>query len=55
MNNQKAADGGVVVGWFVWIVSHIEQINGVLQAVLLLLSIVATLFAMRYHYKRTPR
>lgn len=55
MNTQKAADGGVVVGWLGWVVSHIEQINGVLQAVLLVVSIVATLVAIRYHLKRMPK
>lgn len=55
MNTQKAADSGVAAGWLGWTVSHIEQINGVLQALLLIISIAATLIAMRYHYKRTPK
>jgi hypothetical protein len=50
---QKIADVGVTVGWFGWIVSHVEQINGILQTILLLASIVATVIAARYHLKRT--
>jgi hypothetical protein len=52
---QKIADGGVAVGWFGYIVSHIEQINGVLQTVLLIASIIATIIAARYHLRRTPK
>lgn len=55
MSTQKVADGGVLAGWLGWVVSHITQINGVLQALLLLTSIVATLIAARYHFKRTPK
>lgn len=52
---QRIADGGVAIGWFGYIVSHIEQINGVLQLVLLVTSIIATIIAARYHFKRTPK
>ena len=52
---QKVADGGVAVGWFGYIISHIEQINGVLQTLLLVTSIVATFIAARYHWRRTPK
>ena len=52
---QKAADAAVTIGWSGWLVSHIEQINSIAQFVLLLTSIVATVLAARYHYKRTPK
>jgi hypothetical protein len=52
---QKAADAGVTIGWFGWVVSHVEQINGILQTILLIASIVATFVAIRYHWKRTPK
>lgn len=52
---EKAAFCGMVCGWGVWIVSHIQQINSVLQAVLLLASIVATLITARYYHRRTPK
>ena len=55
MIQQKVADSGVAVGWFGYLVSHLEQVNGVLQTVLLLASIVATVVAARYHWKRTPK
>lgn len=55
MSTQKVADGSVVFGWLGWTVSHITQINGVLQALLLITSIVATLIAARYHYLKTPK
>lgn len=52
---QKAADSCAAMGWVVWVTSHIDQINSVLQSILLLVSIVGTLVALRYHYKRTPK
>lgn len=52
---QKAADSAVTVGWLGWLISHIEQVNGLLQFVLLVTSIAATLVAMRYHWRRTPK
>jgi hypothetical protein len=52
---QKVADGGVAVGWFGYIVSHAEQINGILQTILLITSIIATIIAARYHLRRTPK
>ena len=52
---QKIADGGAIIGWAGWFLSHLDQINGVLQFVLLLSSIVATVFAARYHLRKTPK
>jgi hypothetical protein len=52
---QRLADSGPVVGWGAWFISHIEQVNGVFQFVLLVTSIVATIIAARYHWKRTPK
>lgn len=49
---QKIADGGVVVAWIGWIVSHIAEINAFLQTGVLLLSIAATLIALRANLKR---
>jgi hypothetical protein len=52
---EAAALCGVACGWSTWLMSHIQQINGVLQAVLLLVSIVVTLITGRYYYRRTPK
>jgi hypothetical protein len=52
---QKLADGGPVFGWAAWLISHIEQVNGILQFLLLTVSIVATIIAARYHWKKTPK
>lgn len=52
---QRVADTGAVVGWIGWFLSHLDQINGVLQFILLVSSIVATVVAARYHFKKTPK
>ena len=52
---EKTAFCGMLCGWGMWLVSHIQQINGVLQAILLLTSIVVTLVTGRYYYRRTPK
>jgi hypothetical protein len=49
----KVADTGAAIGWGTWILTHITQINEFAQFVLLVTSIVATVFAARYHFKRT--
>lgn len=54
-DKQHLADAGAMVGWVGWVLSHLDQINGLLQTVLLLASIVATVVAIRYHLKRTPK
>lgn len=54
-DRQHLADAGAVVGWGGWVLSHLDQINGLLQTVLLIASIVATIVAIRYHLKRTPK
>jgi hypothetical protein len=50
---QKLADTGPIVGWGIWALSHIAQINSVFQFVLLITSIVATVFSARYYYKKS--
>lgn len=52
---RRLADGGTVVSWSGWLISHITEVNSLLQTVLLVVSIVAGLFAIRYHHRRTPR
>lgn len=42
---------GVGVAWFVWLASHLEQINDVLQTIALLLSIGASLAVLYRHIK----
>ena len=37
------------------ILSHIVEINEVLQLVLLIVSIAAGIVAIRYHWKKTPK
>jgi len=51
----KIADTAVPVGWGAWVVSHLAEVNEVLQFVLLATSIIATLIAIRYHVKNTPK
>jgi hypothetical protein len=52
MDAQRLADVGVPVGWTAWLLSHIAQFNSVAQFVLLISSIVATIFSARYYYKK---
>ena len=53
MNGQKIADIGAPIGLGVWVISHIAEINGLLQLVLLVSSIIATVLAARYHYLKS--
>lgn len=50
---QKVADTGAVIGWSGWFLSHLDQINGILQFLLLIASIAATVVAARYHWKKS--
>jgi hypothetical protein len=50
--SSKIADGGWITGLVVWYVSHIAQINEVLQHVILILTAVSLLAAIRYHWKK---
>lgn len=52
MNGQKVADGGLVLSWLAWFLSHIGQINGVMQFIALAFAIAASVVAMRYHTKQ---
>lgn len=44
---EKVASSGAVASWIGWVISHIEQINGLLQTAVLLLSITASVIAIR--------
>jgi len=37
------------------IISHLAQLNEILQTLLLITSIVAGCFSIRYHWKKTPK
>lgn len=55
MNKERLADTGAVTGFLGWFLSHLAQINGFLQFLLLLASIAAAIAATRYHLKNTRR
>jgi len=48
----KIADGGWIAGAAVWYVSHIAQINEVLQHVILILTVISLVAAIRYHTRK---
>lgn len=50
---EKIADTAAPVAWSVWIVSHIAEINAVLQGVALLAAIFGTLAAGIFHITKT--
>jgi len=52
---RNIADATVGLSWIGWAVSHHDQINGWLQTLLLICSIVATIVAARYHLFVAPR
>lgn len=54
-HKQTVADGTVIFSWLGWMISHIDQINSVLQFVLLIASIFATAVAARYHLRKTRK
>jgi hypothetical protein len=49
---QRLVDAAAPIGWLAWIFSHMTEINQVLQFVLLLASIFATVSAGLYHRKK---
>lgn len=55
MEQQHTADAAVAVTWSAWIISHISQINEVLQFFLLLLGLVSAVYAALWHRKRWRR
>jgi hypothetical protein len=48
----KVANSSVIFSWLAWFLSHIEQINSVVQFFVLLLAAVASICAIRYHTKK---
>ena len=54
-SQQQLADVGAVAAWTGWFLSHLVEINGVLQFILLLVSIAAGIVAIRYHLAKTPK
>ena len=53
--HDKGLWAGSAFGWVGWFFSHVREINDVLQTVLLLTSIAATIVAIVYHRSRTKR
>lgn len=52
-SQQKVADSLVGGAWFAWFFANIAAINQLLQFVALVLAIVASAFAIRFHMKRS--
>ena len=52
---QKVADVAVPMGWGALAFSHLAELNQILQFILLVTSIIATLIAIRYHLRNTPK
>lgn len=48
---QKIANSAVAVSWGGWFVSHIKDINDWLQFIALIVAIVASVCAIRFHTK----
>jgi hypothetical protein len=49
---QRIADSGAALGWLAWFFSHVKEINELLQFILLLASIFATIAAGLYHIRK---
>lgn len=54
-SQQNIADASAIAAWFGWFLSHLADINGVLQFILLLVSIAAGIVAIRYHVSGTGK
>jgi hypothetical protein len=48
----KSTDAAAATGWVVWLATHHEVINGWLQTILLLLTILVTILAGINHWIR---
>lgn len=53
--HDKSLWAGSFAGWMGWAFSHLRDVNDLLQTVLLLTSIAATVAAFIYHRSRTKR
>lgn len=49
---QRLADAAVPFSWAAWILSHLKDLNVVLQTIALLAAIVASVTAAIYHSKK---
>jgi hypothetical protein len=54
-HGQKLADSGAVVAWVAYILSHLPQINQVLQTLALVTAIFASIAAGLYHLRKWRR
>jgi len=54
-DTDKSLTLGSIVGWVGWIFSHLKEVNELLQTVLLVTSIFATVAAFIYHRSNTKR
>lgn len=54
-SQKQLADASAVAAGAGWFLSHLAEINGVLQFILLLVSIAAGIVAIRYHLAKTPK
>ena len=51
-DHTRLADTAAVTTWAAWFMSHILEINEVLQFVVLCVGIVSGMVAIRYHWKK---
>lgn len=51
--SQKLADGAAGMTWLAWFVSHVTQINEVLQFFALIVAIVSGSAAAWYHFSKS--
>lgn len=53
--HDKVLQAGALSGWVGWFFSHVREVNDLLQTVLLITSIAATVVAIIYHRSRTKK
>ena len=52
---ERATDAGVAAGWIGWLIARLELVNGMLQTILLVLSIIATSLVILKHWRKRHR
>lgn len=54
-SSHKTAASSVIASWALWAISHIEQINEVMQFFVLLTAIISSVCAAVYYYRKAKR
>lgn len=50
--HERAADAGTASVWVLWFMSHLDQVNGILQFIVLIGALISTGFSLVSHWRK---